>query len=77
MSREELMRIDGGKKIVIGNEGLTCYNVTYCYKDPSVTLGGTGIVPFQSGLYSDIPAGATNIMPCGMSPVYPFPEGCN
>ncbi|MCJ8154195.1 hypothetical protein MKJ01_10525 [Chryseobacterium sp. SSA4.19] len=76
LSRVELKKIDGGKKIIIDGGGTTCYNIIYCYKDPNITMGSTGIVPWQSGFMGDIPSGATNVMPCSMSPVHPFPAGC-
>lgn len=73
LSRTELKKIDGGKRIV--DPGiLTCYNVTYCYQIPGDVMGGTGIPVPHYG--SDVPTGATNVMPCGYAPVYPFPAGC-
>lgn len=75
LSRTELKKIDGGKRDPYSNELLNCYNVTYCYEVPGDVMGGTGISVQHYGL--NVPSGATNVMPCGYAPVYPFPAGCS
>ncbi|MBL7879722.1 MAG: hypothetical protein JNN23_07660 [Chryseobacterium gambrini] len=74
LNRNDLKKIDGGKKINIDPSLLICYNVTYCYQIPGDVMGGTGIPVQHYGL--DVPSGATNVMPCGYAPVYPLPAGC-
>ncbi|WP_089855972.1 bacteriocin-like protein [Chryseobacterium taeanense] len=74
LSRNYLRKIDGGKKINFDPSLTTCYNVTYCYQIPGDVMGSTGIPVQHSG--SEVPSGATNVMPCGYSPVYPVPAEC-
>lgn len=74
LNRNDLKKIDGGKRINFDPSLQTCYNVTYCYQIPGDVMGNTGIPVQHYGL--DVPSGATNVMPCGYSPVYPFPAEC-